>query len=529
MSIVNIIEDNTLPAWKKRIQPNSEWNGECVTAGVKVDVYQATNYIATLKIPIHGYLDRSMNQAIEGWNGNSIQLKESCGYLYTPQIGAGKKESDESFTGMVMGKAKEGNVEKTGLLGYSHGEQSLFLDSESGGAIFGRGSGEGQISIDPKANKSLLFSKNYWKNYDSKGFPISYEETNKNHNGLLIDLTAPKIEYGNQRFIVDSQGNLTCGEQITGNGILMQVQTFVDSSIMGYYLIETGHTIYPETGPGVGSGEVDWPAPHSDGFKYRRMPVLASIFIPDGFNITQAICKVIEGGIVDESPDSTYQYIGGAGGWVQGLDINDGWSPELNPPVSPYQYHTEGYYQHYAWDVLSQDSIRKYSIDYCCGNIIDDFALYYFPDEIVHYDIDGYITSVMGMQDAYFNVFVEDDSPLATQISETQTGFTPVRNYKIDQEDIVVESHERVIDFTEGAKTYLHSGTNIIGLMLTSVPDSVDIRPYIKDRRYYPDFGYSMTKYYSTICTSPYAVEANTRNGYVSLSIIIYGHYNPTQ
>lgn len=529
VSIVNVVEDNTLPAWKKRIQPNSEWNGECVTAGVKVDIYQSTNYIATLKIPIHGYLDRSMNQAIEGWNGNSIQLKESGGYLYTPQIGAGKKESDESFTGMIMGKAKEGNVEKTGLLGYSHGEQSLFLDSESGGAIFGKGSGEGQISIDPKNNKSLLFSKNYWKNYDSKGFPVNYEETNKNHNGLLIDLTAPKIEYGNQRFIVDSQGNLTCGEQITGNGILMQVQTFVDSSIMGYYLIETGHTIYPETGPGVGSGEVDWPTPHSDGFKYRRMPVLASIFIPDGFNITQAICKVIEGGMVDESPDSTYQYIGGGNGWVQGIDINDGWFPELNPPVSPYQYHTEGYYPNYAWGTLSQDSIRKYSIDYCCGNIIDDFALYYFPDEIVHYEVDGYITSTMGMQDAYFNVFVEDDSPLVTQISETQTGFTPVRNYHIDQEDIVVESHERIIDFTEGAKTYLHSGTNIIGLMLTSVPDSVDIRPYIKDRRYYPDFGYSMTNYYSTICTSPYAVEANTRNGYVSLSIIIYGHYNPTQ
>ena len=532
VSIVNIIEDNTLPAWKKRIQPNSEWNGECVTAGVKVDVYQATNYIATLKIPIHGYLDRSMNQAIEGWNGNSIQLKESGGYLYTPQVGAGKKESDESFTGMVMGKAKEGNVEKTGLLGYSHGEQSLFLDAESGGAIFGRGSGEGQISIDPKTNKSLLFSKNYWKNYDSKGFPLNYEETNKNHNGLLIDLTTPKIEYGNQRFIVDSQGNLTCGEQITGNGILMQVQTFVDSSIMGYYLIETGHTTYPETGPGVDSGgshEVDWPTSHSDGFKYRRMPVLASIFIPDGFNITQAICKVTEGGMINESPDSTYQYIGGAGGWIQGLDINDGWSPELNPPVSPYQYHTEGYYQNYAWDALSQDSIRKYSIDYCCGNIIDDFALYYFPDEVVHYDVDGYVTSNMGLQDAYFNLFVEDDSPLVTQISETQTGFIPVRNYKIDQEDIVVESHERIIDFTEGAKTYLHSGTNIIGLMLTSVPDSIDIRPYIKDRRYYPDFGYSMTKYYSTICTSPYAVEANTRTGYVSLSIIIYGHYNPTQ
>lgn len=532
VSIVNIVEDNTLSAWKKRIQPNSEWNGECVTAGVKVDIYQATNYIATLKIPIHGYLDRSMNQTIEGWNGNSIQLKESGGYLYTPQIGAGKKESDESFTGMVMGKAKEGNVEKTGLLGYNHGEQSLFLDAESGGAIFGKGSGEGQISIDPKTNKSLLFSKNYWKNYDSKGFPINYEETNKNHNGLLIDLTAPKIEYGNQRFIVDSQGNLTCGEQITGDGILMQVQTFVDSSIMGYYIKETGHTTYPETGPGVSSTgasvEVDFPTTHSDGIAYGRMPVLANVFIPDGFQVTQAICKVTEGGMINESPIFSYHHVGGAG-WWQGTAISDGWGQDPEPPTSPYQYHVDGRYPIYAWAENAQEYTGEYSIDYCCGNIMDDFALYYFPDEIVHYEVDEYTSSIMGAQDVYFEVFVEDDSPLVTKISETQTGFPSVRNYHIDQEDIIVQGHERIIDFTEGAKTYLHSGTNILGLMVSSVPESIDIRPYIKKRSYYPDFGISMTKYYSTIPTDPYIVESNTRNGYVSLSIIIYGHYNPTQ
>ena len=532
VSIVNIIEDSTLSAWKKRIQPNSEWNGECVTAGVKVDVYQATNYIATLKIPIHGYLDRSMNQAIEGWNGNSIQLKESGGYLYTPQIGAGKKESDESFTGMVMGKAKEEKVEKTGLLGYSHGEQSLFLDAESGGAIFGKGSGEGQISIDPKTNKSLLFSKNYWKNYDSKGFPLNYEETNKNHNGLLIDLTAPKIEYGNQRFIVDSQGNLTCGEQITGDGILMQVQTFVDSSIMGYYIKETGHTTYPETGPGVSSTgtsiEVDFPTAHSDGIAYGRMPVLANIFIPDGFQVTQAICKVTEGGMINESPIFSYHHVGGAG-WWQGTAISDGWGQDPEPPTSPYQYHVDGHYPIYAWAENAQEYTGEYHIDYCCGNIMDDFALYYFPDEIVHYEVDEYTSSIMGEQDVYFEVFVEDDSPLVTQISETQTGFPSVRNYHIDQEDIIVQGHERIIDFTEGAKTYLHSGTNILGLMVSSVPESIDIRPYIKKRSYYPDFGHYMTKYYSTIPTDPYIVESNTRNGYVSLSIIIYGHYNPTQ
>jgi hypothetical protein len=135
----------------------------------------------------------------------------------------------------------------------------------------------------------------------------------------------------------------------------------------------------------------------------------------------------------------------------------------------------------------------------------------------------------MGMQDAYFNVWVEEDSPLVKQLGLVQTGFPSVGNYRINQEDLIVQQHERIIDFTEDAKQYFHTGTNTIGLMPSSVPESVDIRPYIRDRRYYPDFGYSMTHYHSTICAKPYITEANTKNGYVSLLVIIYGHYNPTQ
>ena len=522
VSIVDIIEDNTLSAWKKRIQPKSEWNGECVTAGVKVDIYQATNYIATLKIPIHGYLDRSMNQAIEGWNGNSIQLKQSGGYLYTPQIGSGKKESDESFTGMIMGKAKEENVEKTGLLGYSRGEQSLFLDAESGGAIFGKGSQGGQITIDPQANKSILFSKNYWKNYNKKGFPINYENTNKNGAGLLIDLATPRIEYGNQRFIIDSQGNLTCGEQITGDGILMQIQGFVDNQLTGYFLSATGYTTYPETGPAVEGGEVSWPTAHINGFKYGRIPALVSLYIPENFHITQALCKVIQGGMVNESPEHTPQYKGGEAFWGS-TTLSDGWTPEMNPPSSQYKYNTTGTYPHYGWEIWSTDMQETYNIDYCCGSLSDDFALYYFPGEVVHYEVDAYVTSVMGMQDAYFNVWVEEDSPLVKQLGLTQTGFPSVRNYRINQEDLIVQQYERIIDFTADAKQYFHTGTNTIGLMPTSVPGSVDVRPYTSTRV----TGY--TNYHSNICVDPYVVEANTKNGFVSLSVIIYGHYNPTQ
>lgn len=71
-----------------------------------------------------------------------------------------------------MGSVKDNSnngVVKTGLLGYDAGQQSLFLDSESGGAIFGKPSIDiehnkptgGQIIIDPQSDKSYLFSRDY--------------------------------------------------------------------------------------------------------------------------------------------------------------------------------------------------------------------------------------------------------------------------------------------------------------------------------------------------------------------------------
>ena len=531
--IVEILNDNTLPAWKKKIIPVPEWSGECVNAGIKVDIYQEENYIATLKIPIYGYLNRNINQDLGAWNGNSIQLKTlTGGYIYTPQVGAGKKESDQSFTGMVMGKAKEEGIEKTGLLGYSHGEQSLFLDAESGGAILGKGSYGGQIVLDPKINHSLLFSKNYWKNYNQKGFPLNYNNSNKNNQGLLIDLATPKIEYGNQRFIVDQQGNLTCGEQITGDGILMQVQGFTENQLMGYYLDATGYTTYPETGPGWNGGnvEVPYPASHIDGFKYRRLVPFIDIYIPDGFHITKALCKVIENGYINTMPYATHVYYEGAG--FQTSSLSDGWQDTDSPPTSSY-VHTHSYQVPiFAWTAYSTDynPNQSQTEEYCSGNIIDNFGLYFFPKEDVRHELNLYVTQAMGLQDSVMDVFINDESSSSVLLAPAQSGFIPVRNYIINQEDEIVASHERIIDFTEGAKNNLVMGsTNTIGLMLTSVPQSVDVRPYISKRVYDSSIGLSFTHYHSTISTQSYIAEANTRSGYVSLYVIIYGHYNPTQ
>lgn len=133
---------------------------------------------------------------ITGWDGNRLytgQGKEGE-YLYAPQMGAGKKENDGSFTGIVMGNRNVGGTEKIGLYGFNQGIQTIELDSETGSAIFGK-SGGGQIIIDPTAgdNEAVIKSGNYVEN----------------KSGMIINLSKPFIEFGSGKFAVNEVGQLT--------------------------------------------------------------------------------------------------------------------------------------------------------------------------------------------------------------------------------------------------------------------------------------------------------------------------------
>lgn len=243
---------NTTMANQKFYKPLDDYNGECLTNAIKclVTNHKTGKVIAEIHIPIHLMLNRYGLASLNGWDGNSIQINSEGGYILSPQIGAGKKESDNSFTGMLMGIVKEPNriTEDNGLLAYKNGTRTAFIDAETGTAIFGRkavyqgNSGTynklgGQIIIDSSSDKAMLYSSKYWKNYNEKGLPISYSEANRsgnavnnnntgNHNqyindtslGMLIDLDTPRIEWGNKNFIVDDKGHLTArgGGSIAG-------------------------------------------------------------------------------------------------------------------------------------------------------------------------------------------------------------------------------------------------------------------------------------------------------------------------
>lgn len=197
-------KDNTNLSACKR-EPTSTYDGENVSKYIRCEA-TINNDTLWINIPIYQHLNLYGHSALNGWNGNSIQLNENDNgkpIILTPQIGAGKKEGN-TFTGMMMGTVRHykdnSAIDETGLFGYKKGARSIFLDADTGNATFGI-QGNGQIEITP--DKGTITGGGY---------------KNDNTTGMLIDLATPQIKFGSGKFSVNSAGELTAqgGGSIAG-------------------------------------------------------------------------------------------------------------------------------------------------------------------------------------------------------------------------------------------------------------------------------------------------------------------------
>ena len=203
---------------EKYFKPNDDYDTETVTNAIECDIKKNNNTVARIHIPIHFLINKYGHKELNGWDGNSIQLDQEGGFILAPEMGAGEKDNQNRFTGVLMGKVKEANHTNymIGLHGYHEGQKSFFLNSKNGSAFFGK-QGNSQIIIDPSTSSGYLYSSSFWKNtnFNEDGLPkdYSWDNTNKKYNqqsdsGLLIDLTTPRIIFGNQNFRVDPDGFL---------------------------------------------------------------------------------------------------------------------------------------------------------------------------------------------------------------------------------------------------------------------------------------------------------------------------------
>ena len=180
---------------RKFFKPKDKYTGECLTNGIEVIVTEDGNEVARIFIPIHLYLNKYGLSGIAAWDGNHVTIDpNSGGSILAPQIGAGKKENDGSFTGIFMGdiRNKGATARYSGLFGYYQGNQTIFLDAETGKSTFGKTDGA-QIILDPSNTTAQIKSGDY---STSAG------------TGMLIDLSKPEIRYGSGDFVVNKNGKL---------------------------------------------------------------------------------------------------------------------------------------------------------------------------------------------------------------------------------------------------------------------------------------------------------------------------------
>lgn len=91
------------------ISPPNSYNGHCVNYIVQCIIKKGSHVIAVLQMPIHMMLNRYGHAALNSWDGNSISIDANGnGVILAPQVGAGRKEEDNSFTGVLMRRGKRG-------------------------------------------------------------------------------------------------------------------------------------------------------------------------------------------------------------------------------------------------------------------------------------------------------------------------------------------------------------------------------------------------------------------------------------
>lgn len=203
----NIQYIETIPApYECDIVPLEKFNDDIRNNYIKVEITGDTILGNIIHIkPINCLFNQYGMSNINGWDGSKLEIDENGQYILAPQMGAGEKNDDNTFTGLVMGKSVNGEETRNGLFGYYHGQQSIFLNAETGGATFGV-AGAGQIIIEPNSEGEVDENGNlkYRATLRSGNF-IPKDETHEG-SGMEIDLATPSIRFGSGNFYVTEDG-----------------------------------------------------------------------------------------------------------------------------------------------------------------------------------------------------------------------------------------------------------------------------------------------------------------------------------
>lgn len=98
------------------------------------------------------------NQTINQWDG-SLKIDEENNYILSAMLGAGVKNNDNTFSGVLLGKVGTDYTAKTGIYGYGKGVQTYGF-KEDGTAFIGA-SGMGRIEFDTSRDEGIISGGRY--------------------------------------------------------------------------------------------------------------------------------------------------------------------------------------------------------------------------------------------------------------------------------------------------------------------------------------------------------------------------------
>lgn len=186
-----------------------------------VSVFAENNGSKLWVQPIYITMDPYGSKFLNEWDG-SMAIDEEGNYIMTSMIGAGKKDSENRYSGVVLGsleKVKETTLE-TGILGFDKGIESFSLLND-GSATFGA-SGAGQIKMN--GSYGYIMSANFNGFGGTPGNPPTVlneklDDSNFNFGGTMGQGVYIGMQSGNACFagtLYSSKGNIGGWELDTG-------------------------------------------------------------------------------------------------------------------------------------------------------------------------------------------------------------------------------------------------------------------------------------------------------------------------
>lgn len=169
------------------------------------------------------------NSILNEWNGK-LTFDEKNDIILSAMMGAGKKNNNNTFTGVLMGDIKGENSSLVGLYGYQEGKQSFGFHAD-GTAFIGK-SGAGRIEFD--GDKGTITSGNY--NEDDKtgtylglkdGVFKAYQGENNyflvNNEKVSIASTDITLKSGNSSLTLKDNNGINLSVGTTNNALSVRL------------------------------------------------------------------------------------------------------------------------------------------------------------------------------------------------------------------------------------------------------------------------------------------------------------------